>query len=75
MDCNSARRLSETHCGPKARHFAARRYPLWLWPAGSIIVGSLAVAGVCLLLMLLVSHVFATQAAERPDRYHEHQDS
>jgi hypothetical protein len=77
MDCNSARR-HDKHCGLQARYFAARGYPHWLWPAGSIIGGLLAVAGFCLLLIFLLSHVFPVPAAERPfdwDRYHERQDA
>jgi hypothetical protein len=62
MDCNSARSLNDKHCGPQARYFAARRYPHWLWPVGSILAGSLAIATCFLLLMLLVSHVFPAQA-------------
>jgi hypothetical protein len=62
MDCNSARRLNDQHCGPQARHFAARGYPAWLWPAGSIIVGAVAVAACFLLLMFLFSHLFPAHA-------------
>ena len=62
MDCNSARRYNDTHCGPQAQHFAARGYPAWLWPAGSIIGGS---AACFLLLMFLFSHLPPAHAAEQ----------
>jgi hypothetical protein len=76
MDCNSARMDGE-HCGPQARLFAARRYPFWLWPAGSIIIGSLTVAGFCLLLMFLLRQL-PTEATQRQfgwDRYHDRQNA
>jgi hypothetical protein len=77
MDCNSARRLNDKRCGPQAHHFAARRYPPWLWPAGSIMMGSLTVAGFCLVLIFLFLYAFPARAAERQfnwNRYHEDHD-
>jgi hypothetical protein len=75
MDCNSARRYNDdTHCGPQAKHFAARGYPAWLWPVGSIIGGFVAVAAFFLLLMFLFSHLLPAHAAERTldwDRHYE----
>jgi hypothetical protein len=69
--------MNDEHCGPQAHHFAARRYAYWLWPAGSIIIGSLTVAGFCLLLMFLFQNGLPAWATERQfswDRYHEDHD-
>jgi hypothetical protein len=66
MDCHSARQ-DDGQCGPRAHHFAARRYPYWLWPIGSIIIGSLIATGLCLVLVVLFQNDldWATQASFR----------
>src|SRR5262249_6490432 len=45
MSCNTARLggVDEKRCGTQARFWEARRYPSWLWTAGSMMVGALTV--------------------------------
>ena len=44
MYCNSARTYERERCGPQARFWEARRYPAWVWVAGSIIAGVVILA-------------------------------
>jgi hypothetical protein len=77
MDCHSARQ-DDGQCGPRAHHFAARRYPYWLWPIGSIIIGSMIAAGFCLLLVVLFQHGLparATRAVFWRGRDHDRQNA
>jgi hypothetical protein len=50
MYCNSARTYRGERCGSQARFWEARRYPAWLWIAGSMTAGSLAIVAYIALL-------------------------